>query len=273
MVRLLSALLQAVSLSLCLRSVAAAPVSSIYIIEVDDDHTNIDAVVKDISTFTEAANVHTNVRFVYDSGPILGFSFTLSGDGSNSVTEQLQSFAGVKTLYTFPQGHKELKRDAVDLPSVWDASLITLPDDALLQSRQDSESGTWRPHLMTGVDKLHAAGIKGKGTTVAMIDMCWDVEQEALGGSIGPDKKLHTRTTGGLQLKMTFNVLAIPTELPALVSWPRTPPNTTLSAWLRRLRSSYTLSIAATIPIFKMTTSTMWCAKLPTEALMPSSSA
>lgn len=194
MVRLLSTLLRAVSLSLCIRSVVATPVPSIYIIEISDDQTDIEAVIKDISTVCEAANVQTNVRFIYDSGPIIGFSFTISGGAADTLADhQLQARSGVKNIWTFPRGHHELKRDAI-VPSsqhfVQDISPATLPDPEQLLPRQDNSSGTWRPHQMTGIDKLHAAGIKGKGTRVAMIDMCWDVSQEALGGSIGADKKI-----------------------------------------------------------------------------------
>ncbi|KAH8586391.1 peptidase S8/S53 domain-containing protein, partial [Bisporella sp. PMI_857] len=42
----------------------------------------------------------------------------------------------------------------------------------------------------TGVDKLHAAGIKGKGVTIAIMDTGYDYKQDALGNSIGSGNKV-----------------------------------------------------------------------------------
>lgn len=45
------------------------------------------------------------------------------------------------------------------------------------------------PHKMTGLDKLHKAGIKGKGITVGIIDSGVDYTHPALGGCFGPKCK------------------------------------------------------------------------------------
>ncbi|KAH6897535.1 peptidase S8/S53 domain-containing protein [Coprinopsis sp. MPI-PUGE-AT-0042] len=45
-------------------------------------------------------------------------------------------------------------------------------------------------HRLTGVDKLHAQGIKGKGIKVAIIDTGVDYLHPFLGGGIGPRKKV-----------------------------------------------------------------------------------
>lgn len=44
----------------------------------------------------------------------------------------------------------------------------------------ESRMGNYSMHLRTGVDKLHAAGIRGKGATVAIIDTGIDYEHEAV---------------------------------------------------------------------------------------------
>ncbi|KAL6898828.1 peptidase S8/S53 domain-containing protein [Trichoderma evansii] len=45
-------------------------------------------------------------------------------------------------------------------------------------------------HQWTGVDQLHAQGIRGKGATVAIIDTGVDYTHEALGGCFGPGCKI-----------------------------------------------------------------------------------
>lgn len=46
------------------------------------------------------------------------------------------------------------------------------------------------PHAMTGVDRLHAEGITGRGTKVAIIDSGIDAFHPALGGGFGPGFKV-----------------------------------------------------------------------------------
>ncbi|KAH7098106.1 subtilisin-like protein [Auriculariales sp. MPI-PUGE-AT-0066] len=52
------------------------------------------------------------------------------------------------------------------------------------------------PHAMTGVDKLHAEGIAGKGVKVAVIDTGVDYFHDSLGGGFGPGFKI----SGGYDL-------------------------------------------------------------------------
>ncbi|KFA48007.1 hypothetical protein S40293_02676 [Stachybotrys chartarum IBT 40293] len=48
----------------------------------------------------------------------------------------------------------------------------------------------WSVHRWTGVDKLHAAGIRGKGVKVAIVDTGIDYTHKALGGCFGPGCKV-----------------------------------------------------------------------------------
>jgi hypothetical protein len=193
--------------------VIAAPVSPIYILDVNDQ-ANIDAVIKEVSALSQAANVKTSVRLVFDSGPVVGFSFTLTGENTNAIPNQLEALPEVKTLYTFASGKKDLKRNASPQSSRAVPKDI-IPEHAQLLDRQDNSSGAWGPHIETGVDKLHAAGIKGKGTRIALVDMCFDYEQEVFGGSIGPDKKItygynwKTSTENDVQCTCDFHGTAI----------------------------------------------------------------
>ncbi|KAG9050740.1 hypothetical protein FS837_002684 [Tulasnella sp. UAMH 9824] len=53
---------------------------------------------------------------------------------------------------------------------------------------------SFAPHVMTGVDKLHAEGIFGKGIRVAVIDSGVDYLHPALGGGFGPGFKVSHGT-------------------------------------------------------------------------------
>lgn len=48
---------------------------------------------------------------------------------------------------------------------------------------------TFAPHVMTGVDKLHAQGYLGAGIRIALLDSGVDYRHPALGGNIGPGFK------------------------------------------------------------------------------------
>lgn len=53
-----------------------------------------------------------------------------------------------------------------------------------------SASIPWSPHNMTGVDKLHDRGIKGKGSIIAIVDTGVDYNHPTLGGGYGPGFKV-----------------------------------------------------------------------------------
>ncbi|EHL00982.1 putative Minor extracellular protease vpr [Glarea lozoyensis 74030] len=73
----------------------------------------------------------------------------------------------------------------------WQSRKIML--DPNVPSRSFSADATgvnYSIHGMTGVDKLHARGIFGKGVTVAVVDTGVDYNHPALGGGFGPGFKV-----------------------------------------------------------------------------------
>jgi subtilisin family serine protease len=85
-------------------------------------------------------------------------------------------------------------QDAPVVRKVWPITLherkgfSTAPyTDGVISTPSSSESTT---HLMAHVDKLHAEGLTGKGTFVAIIDSGIDYHHPALGGCFGPGCKV-----------------------------------------------------------------------------------
>ncbi|KAL8339086.1 hypothetical protein RB598_007410 [Gaeumannomyces tritici] len=90
--------------------------------------------------------------------------------------------------------------NALDAVSrAWNARYLTLPEESLVPQQKFasySEAATagqlknYSIHHMTGVDKLHAAGIKGKGVKIAFVDTGVDYNHPALGSGFGPGHKV-----------------------------------------------------------------------------------
>lgn len=74
------------------------------------------------------------------------------------------------------------------------AKLITSIDGIVLRSpslREHAEHvETYVPHVMGGVDKLHAEGFTGEGLFIGVVDSGVDYNHPALGGGFGPGHKV-----------------------------------------------------------------------------------
>lgn len=118
---------------------------------------------------------------------------------------------------------------------VWPISLYDTQDFATAPytngSNSTTSSDTFSTHLMGHVDRLHAEGLTGNGTFVAIIDTGVDYLHPALGGCFGPGCKVayvrHSirtcstiaylqRVTISLVMTMTALTLLYPTLIRTL---------------------------------------------------------
>ncbi|KZV90011.1 subtilisin-like protease [Exidia glandulosa HHB12029] len=109
----------------------------------------------------------TNSKF--DSDVFTGVSVTLANPEDIAHLESLDSVKSVRPVRPF------------DRPRVIGKHVLSGPKDANAPAG-DSDS----THKMTGVDKLHAAGIFGKGIKIGIIDSGVDYTHPNLGGKFGP---------------------------------------------------------------------------------------
>ncbi|KAH8706750.1 peptidase S8/S53 domain-containing protein [Ilyonectria robusta] len=75
--------------------------------------------------------------------------------------------------------------------NAWPASIVKTPRvEKSVSPFSSNARHNYSMHQWTGVDRLHAKGIRGKGATVAIIDTGIDYTHEALGGCFGPGCKI-----------------------------------------------------------------------------------
>ncbi|KAG8937484.1 hypothetical protein FRC00_005016, partial [Tulasnella sp. 408] len=83
--------------------------------------------------------------------------------------------------------------DIPHVANIWPVYLHSTPPltesrDLVLETAYAFD--TFAPHVMTGVDKLHAEGFLGEGIKIAILDSGVDYRHPALGGGVGPDYKV-----------------------------------------------------------------------------------
>lgn len=116
-------------------------------------------------------------------------------------------FVGVSVdLHT---GDIETLKGLSNVAKVWPVNIVDGPSAAIRRAAPSPGYGTVpvagtnyslpyftgdldvnRPHAMTNVDKAHAAGNKGKGVTIGIIDTGVDYRHPSLGGGFGPGFKV-----------------------------------------------------------------------------------
>ncbi|CAF1152580.1 unnamed protein product [Rotaria sordida] len=69
-------------------------------------------------------------------------------------------------------------------------SIINL-SEFINEAENETYTNPYAPHVMSGVDKLHAQGYKGEGISIAIIDTGVDYRHPALGGGFGLDYKIQ----------------------------------------------------------------------------------
>ncbi|EJD53701.1 subtilisin-like protease [Auricularia subglabra TFB-10046 SS5] len=108
---------------------------------------------------------------IYDSDVFVGAALTLTNPDDIA---KLGAIKGVKAL-----------RPVIKVPSP-EIRLGSLPNQDALNIPAD----LFPPNVMTGVDRIHALGNKGKGIKIGMCALGVDYNHPALGGGFGPGHKV-----------------------------------------------------------------------------------
>ncbi|KAH8885911.1 subtilase [Thozetella sp. PMI_491] len=102
-------------------------------------------------------------------------------------------FSGV-SIESHTDNLDTLRIAGTHIANVWTSNLLQLDPDLkawpLSSFGGNATAGNWSTHSLTGVDKLHSAGVLGKGARVAVIDTGIQYTHPALGGGFGPGFKV-----------------------------------------------------------------------------------
>jgi subtilisin family serine protease len=116
-----------------------------------------------------------NIRNEYNSQLFLGVSLFLNNDQDLIHLANANSVIGISPVTLIPR------------PVPQKSVVLSGPDDpALATGEGDAQS----VHIMTGVNKLHAQGITGRGIRVGIIDSGINYPHPSLGGCFGPGCKV-----------------------------------------------------------------------------------
>ncbi|KAA1472916.1 subtilisin-like protease [Dentipellis sp. KUC8613] len=161
------------------RSTSVSFVANKFIVEVDSlsDLPGKRSLDKEAHELVYRSLGSRGITFTVDkefNSPEFFVGASISLANANDV-KALEQTPGVKAIRPVKvvQGPKPVKQH-----------VVSGPDDP--QVPPDSES----THILTGVDKLHAQGIFGKGIKIGIIDTGVDYTHPTLGGGIGPDHKI-----------------------------------------------------------------------------------
>ncbi|EJD39665.1 subtilisin-like protease [Auricularia subglabra TFB-10046 SS5] len=112
-----------------------------------------------------------STKKIFDSDVFVGAALTLTNPDDLA---KLGTIKGVKALRPVPK---------ISSPKI---TLGAMPDKA----KSSTPSELYPPNIMTGANKIHATGNKGKGIKVGIIDSGIDYTHPALGGGFGPGFKV-----------------------------------------------------------------------------------
>ncbi|KAL7949235.1 subtilisin-like protein [Trichoderma barbatum] len=147
------------------------------IIELDEKTTTLDAFAE------RASAINYTVRRIFNSpGVFTGISIDVSdgGDleGVKSLLDAIPGVVGVADVVQY------------EVPPVNSSLIISHEDFSSLTRRGDVSEDLGFTLRMGGVDKAHAAGIKGKGVKIGFVDTGIYYKHPALGGGFGRGKKI-----------------------------------------------------------------------------------
>lgn len=133
--------------------------------------------------------VDYTVRHSFTNADVFfGLSVTLDETATNADLKTLLELPGVvdiSPVYAVPHPEDPISNSSITQTSSTSSSQLSMPK---LRGSQNSLLSALE---MTGVDKLHKAGIKGKGIRIGIVDSGIDYRHPALGGGFGPGFKVE----------------------------------------------------------------------------------
>ncbi|KAI6256161.1 hypothetical protein MCOR27_005848 [Pyricularia oryzae] len=163
----------------------STPVQGSFVVELQDGETS-EALYQ---TLSREDGLETQERRRFSSKLFNGASFLVSGAGGDSarLLDIIKSKPTVKAVWpvkamTIDRGEDD-KKNGGAVPAAQPLDIIYKRQTA---DGNSSDVDTFRPHIDTQIDMLHAKGIKGNGKRVAIIDSGVDWKHPALGGCFGP---------------------------------------------------------------------------------------
>ncbi|KAI9147013.1 peptidase [Paramyrothecium foliicola] len=149
-----------------------------------DEHTH--------TSFTRRAvdaNIDYNVRFEYkDPALFYGLSIEVPNNESVPALEALPEVVRLVPVRYIPRPAApiELARETIDIAQ----GVASASQDSVADRKSNTKLNYNTPHSMTGVDRLHSAGIFGKGVKIAVLDTGVDYYHPNLGGGFGEGYKI-----------------------------------------------------------------------------------
>lgn len=132
------------------------------------------------------SSLNYSIRQTFSSESIfVGLSLTLH-DGEVNTLKGMKNVAGVWNVGLVSSPSAALRHT----PPRWRKSTVPIPGTNRSLPYITGDLDVNRPHAMTGVDKAHAAGIKGKGIKIGIIDTGVDYRHPSLGGCFGTGCKI-----------------------------------------------------------------------------------
>ncbi|TDZ26538.1 Minor extracellular protease vpr [Colletotrichum orbiculare MAFF 240422] len=181
----------------CLALVASQAVPKSYFVQLSKEAAAADGSNVSPETLVDRAadlSIPVRVRFQYtDKSIFYGASVSLDNDGD---AEKLRALPGVESVVPVQRVEHPLRpsQPSRAADEMGTGPPTTNSDTRKLRSRalgpRAAEMDWNTPHIMTGVDRVHAKGVRSEGVRVAVIDTGIDYKHPALGGCFGKGCKV-----------------------------------------------------------------------------------